>query len=181
MPDFKGIAKGGWHPKGKDGTSKESWRSDNKGINQVAGWIGRGKDPNEKSRDHVSRPLSTLKDPAAFGPPPKNVNYHGGAALPDQITPDTRRLGGRDICQAAGRGGGTTGSRRGSEAKRPSTSISSRYHRIINRESATASRTKRRRRWQKSRASAKAKTKARSSTTIAAQTELKSYISASCI
>lgn len=93
MPDFKGIAKGGWHPKGKDGTSKESWRSDNKGINQVAGWIGRGKDPNEKARDHVSRPLSTLKDPAAFGPPPKNVNYHGGAALPNQITPDTRGLG----------------------------------------------------------------------------------------
>ncbi|KAE9379035.1 hypothetical protein N431DRAFT_327486 [Stipitochalara longipes BDJ] len=90
MPDFKGIAKGGWHPKGKDGTSKESWRGDNKGINQVAGWIGKGKDPNAtKAHDHVSRPLSTLKDPAAFGPPPKNVNYHGGAALPNQITPDT--------------------------------------------------------------------------------------------
>jgi len=90
MPDFKGIAKGGWHPKGKDGTSKESWRGDNKGINQVAGWIGKGKDTNAvKAQDHVSRPLSTLKDPAAFGPPPKNVNYHGGAALPNQITPDT--------------------------------------------------------------------------------------------
>jgi hypothetical protein len=100
MPDFKGIAKGGWHPKGKDGTSKESWRRDNKGINQVAGWIGKGKDPNEKAHDHVSRPLSTLKDPAAFGPPPKNVNYYGGAALqnPDEIyakqqaeSEDTRR------------------------------------------------------------------------------------------
>jgi hypothetical protein len=90
MPDFKGLAKGGWHPKGKDGTSKESWRGDNKGINQVAGWIGKGKDTNAaKAHDHVSRPLSTLKDPAAFGPPPKNVNYHGGAALPNQITPDT--------------------------------------------------------------------------------------------
>lgn len=93
MPDFKELAKGGWHPKGKDGKSKESWRGDNKGINQVAGWIGKGKDPSAKAHDHVSRPLSTLKDPAAFGPPPKNVNYHGGAALPNQITPDTRGLG----------------------------------------------------------------------------------------
>lgn len=32
---FKGMMKGGWHPKGKDGTSKESWRGDFKGINQV--------------------------------------------------------------------------------------------------------------------------------------------------
>ena len=34
MSDFKGIVKGGWHPKGKDG-GKESWRGDFKGINQV--------------------------------------------------------------------------------------------------------------------------------------------------
>jgi hypothetical protein len=37
MSGFKDIAKGGWHPKGKDGKSKESWRGDFKGINQVAG------------------------------------------------------------------------------------------------------------------------------------------------
>ena len=41
----------------------------------------------------MSRPLSTLKDPSAFGPPPKNVNYHGGAALPNEITPHTGGLG----------------------------------------------------------------------------------------
>ena len=93
MSGFKDIAKGGWHPKGKDGKSKESWRGDFKGINQVAGWMGKGKDPNARAEEHISRPLSTLKDPAAFGPPPKNVNYHGGAALPNQITPDTRGLG----------------------------------------------------------------------------------------
>jgi len=34
MSDFKGIVKGGWHPKGKDG-GKESWRGDFKGIDQV--------------------------------------------------------------------------------------------------------------------------------------------------
>ena len=93
MSGFKDIAKGGWHPKGKDGKSKESWRGDFKGINQVAGWMGKGKDPTTEANEHVSRPLSTLKDPSAFGPPPKNVNYHGGAALPNQITPDTRGLG----------------------------------------------------------------------------------------
>ena len=94
MSGFKDIAKGGWHPKGKDGKSKESWRGDFRGINQVAGWMGKGKDPNAKeAEDHISRPISTLKDPTAFGPPPKNVNYHGGAALPNQITPDTSGLG----------------------------------------------------------------------------------------
>ena len=34
MDKMKGVAKGGWHPQGKDG-GKESWRGDNKGINQV--------------------------------------------------------------------------------------------------------------------------------------------------
>lgn len=93
MSGFKGMMKEGWHPKGKDG-GKESWRGDFKGINQVAGWMGKGRDPNEaKGSEHVSRPLASLKDPASFGPPPKNVNYHGGAALPDRITPDRRGLG----------------------------------------------------------------------------------------
>ncbi|KAG0652203.1 altered inheritance [Hyphodiscus hymeniophilus] len=94
MSGFRDIAKGGWHPKGKDGKSKESWRGDFKGIDQIAVWRGKGRDPNAKDEDeHISRPISTLKDPAAFGPPPKNVNYHGGAALPNQITPDTRGWG----------------------------------------------------------------------------------------
>ena len=55
--------------------------------------MGKGRDPNQEKTEHVSRPLATLKDPAAFGPPPKNVNYYGGAALPDRITADTRGLG----------------------------------------------------------------------------------------
>ena len=43
--------------------------------------------------EHQSRPLGSLKDPTAFGPPPKNVNYHGGAAVPNSTTPDRRGLG----------------------------------------------------------------------------------------
>ncbi|KAJ9605961.1 hypothetical protein H2200_009810 [Cladophialophora chaetospira] len=93
MSGFRGVMKDGWHPKGRDG-GKESWRGDFKGINQVAGWMGKKADPNKKDEDqHVSRPLSSLKDPSLFGPPPKNVNYHGGAALPNEITPQTSGWG----------------------------------------------------------------------------------------
>lgn len=52
--------------------------------------MGKSRDPNKDNAvEHVSRPLSTLKDPSSFGPPPKHINYHGGAALPNQITPQT--------------------------------------------------------------------------------------------
>ncbi|KAI4287419.1 MAG: hypothetical protein L6R35_003324 [Caloplaca aegaea] len=77
MDKIKGVAKEGWHPKDRS-------------IKQM---LGREKDPNPQAKDHVSRPLATLKDPGAFGPPPKNVNYHGGAAVPNAITPDRRGLG----------------------------------------------------------------------------------------
>lgn len=58
--------------------------------------MGKGKDPHTshpQAQEHQSRPLASLKDPEAFGPPPKNVKYHGGAAIPDAITPDRRGLG----------------------------------------------------------------------------------------
>ncbi|RAL58442.1 hypothetical protein DID88_005147 [Monilinia fructigena] len=83
MSGFKDTLKGGWHPKSKDGKSKESWRGDFKGINQVAGWMGKGKDTSrEDALEHRSTPISALKDPSSFGPPPKSVKYHGSAALP---------------------------------------------------------------------------------------------------
>jgi len=37
MSGFKGLAKGGWHPKGKGDGGKESWRGDFKGVNTVVG------------------------------------------------------------------------------------------------------------------------------------------------
>jgi hypothetical protein len=56
--------------------------------------MGKGKGSgSDSASEHVSRPLPTLKDPALFGPPPKNVNYHGGTALPNEITPHTGGLG----------------------------------------------------------------------------------------
>ncbi|KAM0129221.1 hypothetical protein ACHAP3_007954 [Botrytis cinerea] len=99
MSGFKDTLKGGWHPKAKDGKAKESWRGDFKGLNQVAGWMGKGKDPREEALEHNSRPLSSLKDPSSFGPPPKSVKYHGAAALPppnglsSQARSDTGGLG----------------------------------------------------------------------------------------
>ncbi|RAL16953.1 uncharacterized protein BO97DRAFT_474918 [Aspergillus homomorphus CBS 101889] len=91
MSGFRGVMKEGWHPKGREG-KKEGWRNDFKGINQVAGWMGKGKDKDERE-EHVAVPLSSLKDPASFGPPPKHIKYHGAAALPNELTPDRRGLG----------------------------------------------------------------------------------------
>lgn len=47
--------------------------------------MGKGKAPGSNSqkedpRDHSSAPLSTLKDPASFGPPPKHAHYYGAEA-----------------------------------------------------------------------------------------------------
>lgn len=56
--------------------------------------MGKGRDSTKSPQEeHLSRPLASLKDPASFGPPPKNVNYHGGVAVPDRTTPDRRGWG----------------------------------------------------------------------------------------
>ncbi|TPX19189.1 hypothetical protein DIZ76_016975 [Coccidioides immitis] len=91
MSGFKGIIKDGWHPKGRDG-GRESWRGDFKGINQVAGWVGKGKDPNASQRtEHVARPLSSLKDPSSFAPPPKRSNTGNGASYTPPPVPSRRQ------------------------------------------------------------------------------------------
>lgn len=54
--------------------------------------MGKGKDPSSEQSEHVSQPLSSLKDPSSFGPPPKHINFHGAAAA-NEITPDRRGLG----------------------------------------------------------------------------------------
>jgi hypothetical protein len=55
--------------------------------------MGKGKDRDSEQEQHVSRPLSSLKDPSAFGPPPKHIAVHGPGAVPNQTTPDRRGLG----------------------------------------------------------------------------------------
>lgn len=81
---MKGVFKEGWHPKGKSG-GKESWRGDFKGINQVAGWMGKGKEK-EEEHVHVARPLNTLRDPAEFGPPPKRGVVSSQRPIPDRTS-----------------------------------------------------------------------------------------------
>ncbi|KAF3035876.1 hypothetical protein E8E11_003434 [Didymella keratinophila] len=70
---FKNLAKNGWHPE-KSKTSSGG-ASDSK-LGQVKGWVGKaqGKDSHaEAAREHQSAPLSTLKDPSTFAPPPKRI------------------------------------------------------------------------------------------------------------
>jgi hypothetical protein len=56
--------------------------------------MGKGsKESDTDKAEHVSQPMSALKDPSSFGPPPKHINYHGAAAVPNQITPDHRGAG----------------------------------------------------------------------------------------
>jgi len=55
--------------------------------------MGKGTDKSQGAREHQSRPLTTLKDPAQFGPPPRNLGYHGGASVPNATTSDRRGLG----------------------------------------------------------------------------------------
>lgn len=57
--------------------------------------MGKGKDTSQEANEHQSAPLSTLKDPASFGPPPKHIHYHGAAAVSatSSRTPDSGGLG----------------------------------------------------------------------------------------
>ncbi|OTA98923.1 hypothetical protein M426DRAFT_97560 [Hypoxylon sp. CI-4A] len=73
MTDWKGIVKNGWHPE-KEGTSIRG---------QVKGLVSRGdKSPSHSSANHTAAPISTLRDPSSFGPPPKRV----GAGSPSPIS-----------------------------------------------------------------------------------------------
>ncbi|KAK0333754.1 hypothetical protein LTR02_007188 [Friedmanniomyces endolithicus] len=76
MDRLKGVAKGGWHPS-RDTLPihRDSWKTDLKGIA-----TGKKKDPYEEARSHQSTPLTTLRDPDTFGPPPKHTGYGGSAS-----------------------------------------------------------------------------------------------------
>ena len=62
-------------------------------------WIGKGKQSDlERAEDHVSQPLSSLKDPSSFGAPPKHIHYYGNRAggsppAASQETPASTSLG----------------------------------------------------------------------------------------
>ncbi|KAG6131086.1 hypothetical protein E4U12_003904 [Claviceps purpurea] len=68
MSGIKQVMKNGWHPEKSGGSIRES----------VSGLMGRNKDSTSESSDRVARPLSDLKDPASFAPPPRRT----GSGLP---------------------------------------------------------------------------------------------------
>ncbi|KAJ5131387.1 uncharacterized protein N7515_007426 [Penicillium bovifimosum] len=76
---------------GQSSQSQGGIRNQVKG--QVAGFLGKGNNTEVDRSDHVSQPLSSLKDPLSFGPPPKHSHYHGAAAVPNRTTPDHGGLG----------------------------------------------------------------------------------------
>lgn len=54
--------------------------------------MGKGKDSNSESSERTAAPLSSLKNPASFGPPPKHSGYHGGAAASNETSRDRSSL-----------------------------------------------------------------------------------------
>lgn len=62
----------------------------------MKGWVGKaqGKDTHaEAAREHQSTPLSTLKDPSTFAPPPKRLDYNGsvGAGSSSAVPPGSAK------------------------------------------------------------------------------------------
>ncbi|KAF2995130.1 hypothetical protein E8E14_001603 [Neopestalotiopsis sp. 37M] len=58
---WKDLAKNGWHPE-KEGTTFKG---------QMKSLVGRGDSSNQDRSSHVAAPISSLRDPASFAPPPK--------------------------------------------------------------------------------------------------------------
>ncbi|OTA66481.1 hypothetical protein K449DRAFT_462497 [Hypoxylon sp. EC38] len=81
MSDWKEIVKHGWHPE-KEGTTLKD---------QVKGLVSRGdKSSSHSSGHHSAAPISMLRDPSSFGPPPKRVGSNGstaGVPSPTSATP----------------------------------------------------------------------------------------------
>ncbi|KAI1090852.1 hypothetical protein F5B19DRAFT_297950 [Rostrohypoxylon terebratum] len=76
MTDWKGIVKNGWHPE-KEGTSLKD---------QVKGLIGKGDSPTSHApSSHSAMPITSLRDPSSFGPPPKHIG--SGSRNPTSATP----------------------------------------------------------------------------------------------
>ncbi|KAI9701177.1 MAG: hypothetical protein M1836_001846 [Candelina mexicana] len=76
MSGIKDVMKSGWHPERK-GSSQQPSSSSTLGRLKArgTGLVGRGSSPTEQALNHQSTPLSSLRDPSAFAPPPKRTDY----------------------------------------------------------------------------------------------------------
>ncbi|OBT55743.1 hypothetical protein VE04_03914 [Pseudogymnoascus sp. 24MN13] len=84
--NIRDTVKKGLQSKDADGKPKEGWRAgDFKGRDQISGLMGRAKGQTTQSNtsEYVARPLSSLKDPSSFAPPPRKNSY------PQRSTPTT--------------------------------------------------------------------------------------------
>ncbi|KAK8152983.1 hypothetical protein BKA80DRAFT_40562 [Phyllosticta citrichinensis] len=91
MDKLTNMAKGGWHPEKRSSSSSSDQP---KGLRDRAkGLMGKGSDPAEASRNHQSRPLSSLRDPASFAPPPKHYAAYGNGASGSTVAPVRSGLG----------------------------------------------------------------------------------------
>ncbi|KAK7754201.1 hypothetical protein SLS62_003778 [Diatrype stigma] len=76
MPDWKGLAKNGWHPEKDSSSGSTSNSITGLGVrSSVKGFVGRGDDSRTSSIEHRAQPASihSLRDPSSFGPPPKRT------------------------------------------------------------------------------------------------------------
>lgn len=87
MDKAKNIAKEKWQDRP---VHRASWKSDLKGAA-----TGKKKDPYEGARNHQSAPLSSLKDPASFAPPPRHSAAYGStpASPSSPLRPEPPRGG----------------------------------------------------------------------------------------
>lgn len=89
MDKLKNVTKGGWHPSGDKAIHRDTWKSDLKGMT-----TNRNKDPYEAQRNHQSAPLTSLKDPDSFGPPPKHTGWYGNNGMPTSPAAPSASTGG---------------------------------------------------------------------------------------
>ena len=85
-----GVAKGGWHPPGDPKIHRATWKSDVKSIA-----TRKNQDPYEDARNHQSAPLTTLKDPDSFGPPPRHSGLSDSPSSPSRPPPPSGGWGAR--------------------------------------------------------------------------------------
>ncbi|KFA65480.1 hypothetical protein S40285_00484 [Stachybotrys chlorohalonatus IBT 40285] len=81
MSKYKDMMKNGWHPE-KPGSNLRG---------QVSGMLGRNKSNGSDGSDHVAQPLSSLRDPSSFAPPPKRTGS-GLAPAPPKTAPAPRKV-----------------------------------------------------------------------------------------
>ncbi len=91
------CSKAGWVGKGKSEPTQSQQASSPSTLGRLkargTGLVGRGPNATEQAYNHQSTPLSTLRDPSAFAPPPKRVDYQGSAAVPHALSSRDTRLG----------------------------------------------------------------------------------------